>query len=269
MKPTIYFRQGDWTDTAEFDAAKRYFHTVRCRTEIPTGRLVIPRYSMLPFPEELVADVKNLGGRLINTVQQHDFVADISIWSRYLNGLTPPAYFQWANLPKGAYVIKGFTNSRKHEWRNRMFAPTREDIPRIVNSLLDDDLIKSQGIVVRPYVPLRKLGEGINGLPISNEWRFFVVDGLILCGGFYWASEPDCCPTEGPCTPPNGALTIAHKAIARVGTRIPFFVVDVAEKADGDWIVIELNDGCMSGLSMIPPDMLYKALAEHLGANGD
>jgi len=40
-----------------------------------------------------------------------------------------------------------------------------------------------------------------------------------------------------------------------------YFVVDVAETDSGDWILIELNDGTMSGISENNPDVLYCNLA--------
>ena len=259
----VYFRFGaNLADDEEVEAAQRYFPIVRLRTEIPyTTRLVIPRYSALPFYEELEADVANRGCRLVNTYAQHRFVADVTAYEPLLFGITPRTWTSWSDLPKGAYVVKGRTNSRKHEWRDRMFAPTRADVPRVARSLLDDDLIRSQGLVAREYVPLVRLGDGINGLPISNEWRFFVLDGEIPVSGFYWASEPETCPCPET---PDGAVALVQEAIRRVGLRCRFYVVDVAETLSGRWIVIELNDGQQSGPSMADVDLLYGRLAETL-----
>jgi hypothetical protein len=47
---------------------------------------------------------------------------------------------------------------------------------------------------------------------------------------------------------------------------IPFGVVDVAQARDGRWIVIETNDGQMSGLSCVNPDELYDNMARALAA---
>ena len=263
MKPAVYFRVGLWTEEEEFTACSRYFPTVRCRTAIPEGSLVVPRYSMLPFASELARDVANLKGQLINTVEQHEYVADIRQYYPDLDGITPRTWTMWGDLPEGSYVVKGTTNSRKHEWNSRMFAKTKADVPRIVGSLYDDDLIRDQGIVVREYVPLVTYGEGINELPITNEWRFFILDQKILVGGYYWASEPEYCPCD-PMSPPAGAVEMVKEAITRVGDKIRFFVVDVAEMQRGGWMVVELNDGCQSGVSLIEYDVLYSKLAVQL-----
>ena len=39
-------------------------------------------------------------------------------------------------------------------------------------------------------------------------------------------------------------------------------MIDVAEREDGVWRVVELNDGCMSGLSGCIADELYRNLRE-------
>ncbi len=264
MKPIILYRAGDHTDEEELEAAREHFEVTTTRARIPTGRLVVPRYASLPFHRELEEDVAYLGSRLINSTEQHNWVADIRNWATRggkLDGMTPATYTTWAGLPEGQYVVKGTTSSRKGQWSTRMFCPTVGDIPRVAASLLDDQLIADQGVVVRDYVPLRRFGTGINGMPISNEWRVFGLDGKILDYGYYWASEPQ---YERSATFPEKALFFVEKALKRIGKRVPFVVVDVAETEAGGWIIVELNDGCLSGLSMIPPGRFYGKLARAL-----
>jgi hypothetical protein len=55
---------------------------------------------------------------------------------------------------------------------------------------------------------------------------------------------------------------LAHKVAAIVSENCNFFVVDVAQKDDGGWVVVELNHGTMSGLSACDPEELYKNLAK-------
>jgi len=261
MNVAVYFRYGDWTQQEELNAARHYFVVESDRMAIPVQHLVIPRYSMLPFPEELERDVtRYLGGCLINSCAQHRFVADIWQWYPVIKDLTPRTWNNWANLTDGSYVVKGVTNSRKHEWNRRMFCPTVGDIPGVASSLLDDCLIKDQGIVVREYVPLEQFGVGINGLPITNEWRFFCYRGQVLCGGYYWSDHPEHKPAYSD--PPDRANRLAKKVAQRLNGlgKTPFFVVDIAKTEKGKWIVIELNDGSMSGLSSIDPEEFYRKL---------
>lgn len=263
MNPVVYFRKFDIRETDEFDICSQYFHTVESRTEIPHESLVIPRYSALPYYRELERDIENLDSKLINTYDQHCFIADIRRYSKFLKDLTPKTYELWGNLPEGSYVVKGITNSRKHEWNRRMFAKTKADIPRIVNALMDDELIRQQGVVVREFVPLKTYAIGINGLPITNEWRFFCMNGIPVIGGYYWSSEAEYCPCD-PQTPPKQAWDMAFKVCDKLGGGIPFFVVDVAETEKGDWIAIELNDGQMSGPSMIDLHKFYQTILTNI-----
>ena len=55
-----------------------------------------------------------------------------------------------------------------------------------------------------------------------------------------------------------------NKIIEIIGDNINFYALDVAQTEDGNWIVIELNDGQMSGLSENNPEILYKKLREVL-----
>lgn len=263
MNPCVLFRR-DLESEGEFDDCAFRLPTTQYRSQIPPESLVIGRYSVLPYYGELEKELKLKGSALINTYEQHQFIADCMTWAGQggcLNGLTPLAYPNWSNIPEGAYVVKGRTNSRKHQWKTHMFAPTRADIPTIAGRLWDDSLIKDQGLVVRPYVPLKKLGDGLNGLPITNEWRTFWLMypdwhpfPLMLGHGFYWASHPE---FEAQAQWTREMADVAFEAAQRIGKHAAFFVLDIAETADGKAIIIECNDGQMSGLSSIPASRLY------------
>jgi hypothetical protein len=55
-----------------------------------------------------------------------------------------------------------------------------------------------------------------------------------------------------------------EKVLARIGDQAPFVVIDVAKTVSGEFIVVELNDGQMSGLSDVDPDVLYRNMNEAL-----
>lgn len=259
----IYFRAANIDEENEYLSCSKYFNTFNIRTALPKESLIIPRYSALPFYKELEKEVQYIGSSLINSYSQHMFTANIWNYYQYIEDITPKTYNNWINLKQGSYIVKGITNSRKHEWNRRMFAKTKEDIPSIANNLLDDDLIKSQGLVIREYVPLKTFSIGINDLPITNEWRFFCLHSKIIIGGYYWSYCIDESITD-PMNPPNDAIKLVKEVCDRIGEYIPFFVIDVAEKQDGGWIVIELNDGQQSGLCSIDSDKFYKTLKDKI-----
>lgn len=266
MKSVILFRR-DLDSEGEFDTAGRYLPTMQYRTDIGTNQIVFGRYSVLPYYRELEQELIRKGSGLINSADQHEYIADVTRWANLggaLHGLTPPAYTTWGDLPEGQYVVKGRTNSRKHQWATHMFAPNRAAIPRIAQRLFDDALINEQGLVVRPYVPLKKLGDGLNGLPITNEWRTFWLKTprsdkpRNLGVGFYWASHPE---LEAEAYFSRQMTELAFMAAGLIAQHVNFFVLDVAEKEDGEAIIVEVNDGQMSGLSCIPAVKLYGELS--------
>lgn len=250
----ILFRKG-LEEEGELEAAKLYFDVYESRSILPSNSIIIPRYSALPFYSELETDVTNSGSNLINSYNQHLYVADIKNWYKDLGFCTPKTWFLWGDLPEGQYVVKGRTNSRKHEWKKRMFAESKESVRNIVESLLDDALINEQGLCVREYIPLETYDYGINGLPITNEWRFFLLGDKIIDYGYYWSFFEGQKPEIEP-----AALELVNKITNFVSDNINFYVIDIAKTLSGKWILIELNDGSMSGLSDIPADRFYKNL---------
>jgi hypothetical protein len=236
------------------------------RTKIPSGSLVIGRYSVLPYYREVEEDIKNLGSRLINNYDEHRYIADLQNWYGDLEGLTPKTWFDPGQVPlnePGSFVLKGETNSKKFLWKTHMFARTRADIGDVLVRLSHDSLIQEQKVYARQYVPLKTYFVDLQDLPITEEYRFFVLDGQVLAGGFYWAPFADEVASSFP-SAGDVPKSFLGEVIRRVGDRTRFWVVDVGRTANGDWIVIELNDGQMSGLSMIEPGDLYNALQESL-----
>jgi hypothetical protein len=226
------------------------------------GRLVIGRYSVLPFYDEVARGCALQGSRLINSLEAHRFIADASYLAE-LDSMTPASWFDLADVPKagGPYVVKGRTNSRKLRWNEQMFAPTFADAVRIGSTLLGDHEIQQQGLCIRAYEPLRIPDRGLFDLPFANEWRCFFYGTTLPAHGFYWAHM-----TEQMGTWTAAAEACARAAAARLAPCVPFFVVDVAEAAQGHWIVIEVNDGQMAGLSGVDPAPLYANLKAAIAA---
>lgn len=253
----------------EFAVAQKHFDVFTSRSRIPKDSLVIGRYSVLPYYAELEDDLAANHSRLVNTHAQHLYVADMKEWYQDLEGSTPKTYFSLAEFKRsatgsGAYVLKGRTNSKKQQWNTHMFAASARDVDAVYGRLADDSFIGNQDIYIREFVPLRSFGEGIRGLPITEEYRFFVLDGEVLARGCYWSQFPEVAEEHG-LAPSQVDEAWLRGVIDKIRDRIRFFVIDVARTAEGSWIVVELNDGCMSGLSDVSADSLYAALRAALG----
>ena len=240
----------------EFSICSKQLNTFEYRSDIPSNSLVIGRYSVLPYYKELEQELKLKNSHLINSYSQHQYIADIRNYYKDVKEFTPNTYTIWNDLPEGQYVVKGITNSRKHQWKTHMFAENRNEVPKVVSRLFDDQLILNQGVVVREYVPLKKLGEGINGLPISEEYRLFFLGKNYLAGGFYWVNYENSDKMEIS----EHIVSYATKIAEIVSTNTNFFVLDIAVKENGELMLVEINDGQMSGLSGIDPHVLYNNL---------
>lgn len=267
MKPVILMRPS-LAEENEEAIAKRYLPVYRQRSEIPSGSLVIGRYSVLPYYAELEADLNFHRSGLINTYRAHRWIADMREWYEDFQEITPKTWFRLEDVPstEGPFVLKGATNSKKFSWNTHMFAKDKQEAIQVYGRLSNDGLIGDQDIYIRKYVPLNKLGEGLNGLPISEEYRFFFLYGKPIAGGFYWLSHLDDLPplVTSRLSCENVPKAFLERISTCLGTNAAFVVVDVARTAEGGWIVVEINDGQMSGPSCVDPEYLYAQIRDNI-----
>lgn len=262
----LYREQREKEFAEEFEAMKRFFPVTQHRTaDICRNAVIVPRYCVLPDYRILEEDMRIVGSFLTNTYSQHRYVADISNWYWDLKDITPRTWFRPEDVPDngGPFIVKGETNSRKHLWDTHMYVETKRDALQAMYRLMDDSLIGHQSIVFREFVPLKTLLHDVRGMPVTEEFRFFVYRRKIISGGYYWSSHVEDLGEEVPSVK-NVPVEFLNKVLGLVGDKIPFYVFDVALTESGDWIVIELNDGQQSGLSENDPEVLYSNLKELL-----
>ena len=259
METVILFRQ-TLAEEDEYRAAIAHFDTFEYRSSIPEYANVIGRYSVLPYYEELTKELNIHGSSLINSFEEHSYIADVLQYYEDIKEFTPKTYSTWAHITEGKWVIKGRTNSRKHQWNTHMYAEGRENVLKVVGRLYDDTMVREQGLVIREYVPLNTVDIGINGLPITKEWRCFYYKDQLIAQDYYWSSHPECYQGKAPAA----ALELTDHVAKIISKKATFFVLDVAEKVDGGYVIVEVNDGQMSGLSCISPEELYKNLKDFI-----
>jgi len=245
----------------EMDIASEYFPVHQNRAMCNCD-MVIPRYSSLPYYEELQKGLEYNGCELIQTAHQHNYIASFDYyWD--VEDLTPRTWFNdlsHCHNYDGPYIVKGQTNSRKYQWNTHMFAKDRSDAMMVASNLTNDSMIGTQPLVFRQYIPLKKLGDSIGGCPFSSEYRFFFLGEKLLCSGFYWSTHD----FDEPIPVPPEATDFARKCAERLSPNTNFFVVDIAEKESGGYILIEVNCGSMSGLSECSAHELYGNLKDAL-----
>jgi hypothetical protein len=146
--------------------------------------------------------------------------------------------------------------SRKHEWAEACYIPSaadREAVARVSGRFLElqgDEL--QGGLVFRAFEALRTAGvHPQSGMPLAIEYRAVIFDGRPLCLAPYW---------EGVAAVTLPDLAPFAELIAGIPSR--FFTLDLGQRADGRWRIIELGDAQVAGL---PPgvdvDAFYAALA--------
>lgn len=256
MSPQILMRESLAYPGEREAALKAGFtiHTSRCAVD---PGLVIGRYSVLPNYHELTHDLTYRKAILPHDYVLHSWVAAFSwVTDPLIATLTPETWFgndfAYSSDP-GPFVVRGATNSRKGSWFRRMFAPDRRAALEVANRLLDDEEIARQGLVYRKYVPLRAFGhDEVTGIPLANEWRVFCWMGRVLTHAPYWGSGHETWAPE--------AMVVVRKVLEVDIAKAMFLVIDVAETEAGDWIVVELNDGQMSGLQETDPHEFYRQL---------
>src|SRR5690606_13491947 len=142
----IYYRSS-LTPEEEVAAIRRHFPRHSDALVGITDALVVGRYSVLPFYADIEREFALQRSRLINTHRQHRYIADFE-WYEDLKDLTPETWFRLSDVPKdgGPYVLKGRTNSRKHNWNTHMFAATFQDAVVVDGRLRQDSLIGDQDI---------------------------------------------------------------------------------------------------------------------------
>lgn len=255
-KVSVLFRSTKDT-LEEEDVARKYFQVTNSRMDL-TDCTVIGRYSVLPYYKELEQDLLLQNSKLINSYFEHLYISTFDYyWD--VEEYTPKTWFDIKEVPNkgGPFVLKGQTNSRKFNWNTKMFALDFQRAVAIHNELSCDDLLGPQGIIIRQYEKLKTYEIGLNGLPFTNEWRFFFYKEDLLSFGYYWTMAE-----EQKWELSNAGLDFAVKIAKIIAQHTNFFVLDIAQKEDGDWILIEVNDGQMSGLSLNQPDTLYSKLSK-------
>lgn len=160
-----------------------------------------------------------------------------------------------AELPEGMHYpvfVKASIASAKHLGLDACIA--RDDAQLI------ERLARPGVRVVREWMDLRQLGGEHNGMPITREWRTYLLDGQVLGRGFYWAERD-----------PSGSLSPADQiemdrlcklACSRLDARL--VSIDAGQLADGSWQLIEVGDVQHTGVGQMAHHVYWRELALRL-----
>ena len=258
MKTVILFRKENCY-AQEYNIASEYFEGYESRI-LCGGSRVIARNSVEPEYKELIRDLKYNSCHLINTYAQHNWVTSFDWYYSFRDKYTPESWLDHEfpmSLYKGPFVVKGKLTSKKFYWDTLMFAASRKEASLLAEKLNPFPDIGKEGIIFRKYVVLRIFEIGLNQMPITNDWRFFFYKDKLLTFGYYWANSQHEYH-EGEMT--EEGVEFAKKCAKIASADCTFFALDIAEKAEGGWILIDVNDAQTCDLNGCDPNVFYSEL---------
>jgi hypothetical protein len=227
--------------------------------------VAVGRFGAAEDYDALYHELANRGVQLIHSPEQHALCSELPRWYERLSHLTPrSAWFPKPPPPADVernfgwpVFIKGSRQTSRHNARLSI-ARNASEYEAAISAYATDHILHWQDMVIREFVPLRPveadMGERI---PASFEFRTFWWQGRLVGAGPYFSEFARYTWNKAE---EKAALDLAEKAARLVN--LPFVVVDVAQTADGRWIVIEINDGQESGYAGVPPIALWQAVID-------
>ena len=202
--------------------------------------------------------------RLVNTTQQHRIAQEFDAAYERLGELTARSFIltslneceaaiECVGLP---VFVKGVVQSRKARGWKACVAENVEELRELASYLFDLEARTRGRVVVRELVRLRHTRTSGAGFPLGREYRIFLLHNRVLECGYYW--EGDDVLRNLSKEEQLQVLELAQEASRRL--EVPFVAIDIGQKEDGDWIVIESGDAQFAGASQIPLLQLWHRL---------
>lgn len=219
--------------------------------------------------QALAEGVTQRGGTLRVSYEQYRYCYELPRWYADLEGYTPKSIWipgktfdldAVAATVNAAFgdrpvMLKDYVKSQAYSWQKTCFIPSAASataLQKVVKTFLTMDDLRG-GLVFREYVPLKGGQQHPKcELPMPNEHRLFVFDSRVICRINRWDERN----YVGSSLPPESFVA---EVVPKV--RSPFFAMDVAETATGEWVVIEVNDGGSAGVPLAETPILYQALS--------
>ncbi|WP_338768121.1 ATP-grasp domain-containing protein [Bernardetia sp. ABR2-2B] len=160
-------------------------------------------------------------------------------------------------------IIKDYVKSEKYYWEEACFIPNAADKEKVKSSVEKFIELRgkelNEGLVFRKFEKLEFLKKhSKSSLPLTKELRIFFLNKKILTIFNYWE--------EGE----YGDTKLELEKFIQIAQHIKsiFFTMDIAQKTNGEWIIIELGDGQVSELpDNVDKNIFYTNLREIIQNN--
>jgi hypothetical protein len=159
-----------------------------------------------------------------------------------------------------AIIVKDYVKSQKHNWAEACFIPKasdRDSVKQIVSRFVElQGSELNVGLVFRKFEDLEFLtNHSKSKMPLTKEFRLFFLNDQVIQIFNYW-DEGD----YGDTKPDLKEFKVIGKKV-----KSNFFTMDIAKKKDGDWIIMELGDGQVSGLpDNADKNNFYRSVKEYV-----
>lgn len=204
--------------------------------------------------------LREFGVTLVHSESDHYKCTQLPKWYPLIEKFTPRSIW-YSNIPSFEEIeenfelpvfVKGSRQTAKHSAEASIIS-NRDDYDRVVAIFKQSPILHWQEFVCREYISLRSISGGIEGkVPASFEFRTFWWKGQLVGDGRYWFEAKDYNWSNNERT---DALAIAKEAVERLNC--DFVVIDLAMTCEGEWIIIECNDGMESGYAGVSPFSMW------------
>ncbi len=146
-------------------------------------------------------------------------------------------------------IIKDWVKSAKHKWKEGCFIPAntdREAFGKIFSVFRKErGKLFNRGVVIREFLSFRINGFDMRGFPCNQETRLFFWNGNLIL------------------EPKDSDIMLQKKKWESIASSFqsPFISIDVAPLESGDYLIVEVGDGGVSGLPIgISPIEFFKKI---------
>ncbi len=252
-------------DSPSYDFAFQTFFACRHPYQRPEKIQAVGRFGVTDNYADFYLSLEAKDILLIHTPEQHLLASELTHWHPLLADLTPPS--RWYDAPPPAeeiekhfsypVFVKGSRQTSKHK-ADLSIIRSRNEYEFAAEQYKNNPILHWQQFVCREFVELRSVPSSpTEKIPPSFEFRTFWWRGQCVGSGIYWADFASYSWTDAE---KFAALKVAQKAAQHLD--IVFLVVDVAQTRNGEWIVIECNDGQESGYAGIAPIVLWRKIID-------
>jgi hypothetical protein len=247
--------------TTNYNFAFENFFACQHKWQLPSDLLAIARIGAMENYADTYADLLTEGIRLVHTPEEHLKASDLAHWYPLISDLTAQSRV-YSEIPtkeeiESEFAYPVFIKGARQTSQHKKHLSIIEDSTTLKTALelyKQDPILHWQQFVCREYIELRPVSGGSpDTIPASFEFRTFWWKGQFVGAGRYWFEADNYHWTESE---EKEALALAKEAAQRLV--IPFLVIDLAQRKDRSWIIIECNDAQESGYAGLSPFVLWR-----------